>query len=354
MGETLFGLIGMVVFIAAWIWVAGRLKKKGKGFFLRHIAGFVSAWVASLIFSMVLGIAGLLDTDQGNDTPATASQGPDTRGSNEQSTPNDSISSDIGGVYTVLSDDYRGNIKRTVEVTLDHRITRDQLAEIAQVIKSNQAHETERTFISYRLAEQQGGGMYWATTHYNPNLAIQILGTTIEQQAEIEANDTGPQQFPSVEAMFEEFQDYPPERKENFEQLGNDPVHIRVSADTFKADLDDVIHDTNWRAAIYGVYNTLIHTSNDRVIVDAIPVQYEGLMDRDNPQMLNNRRVTLDMTRQDALKAINKLIQVHSIDDVKEATEYGYQWTGAFQNYYYDNLDAFISALRPYCDGACS
>lgn len=363
MGSTLFGLIGFALTIYAWVWAAKKSKNKGRGFLKRHLAGLGAFIAANVILAIIAGILfPASDNDRPADNQSVTSNDPTPAPEETSSAPADVAdtesqseqSADVSELYTVESDDYLGDVKRTVEVTLDHRITESELTQIAKIIRADQRRDTSRTFISYLLAEQHGGGIYWATTHYNPDLDVQILGTTIEQQGEIEANDTGPEQFSSVKAMFEAFQDYPPERKENFEQLGVDPIHIRVSADEFANTPGDVIHDDNWRAAIYGIYNTFIHTSAERVIVDAIPVHYKGLMDRDNPRMLSDRKITLDMTRDQATDAVNALTRIDSIADVKEPTQYGYQWTGSFQNFYYDDLNVFISVLRPYCEGSCS
>ena len=76
--------------------------------------------------------------------------------------------------HYVESDEYTGSFKRTVEVKLADKLTHEQLKAVAEKIKAGEKRKTERTFIGYRLEQQQSPG-YWATTHYNPDLEVRIL-----------------------------------------------------------------------------------------------------------------------------------------------------------------------------------
>lgn len=80
----------------------------------------------------------------------------------------------VSNAYRVESDEYMGSFKRTVEVRLAYKLSLEQLKAVAEKIKAAETRKTERTFIGYTLEEQQSQG-YWATTHYNPDLNVQIL-----------------------------------------------------------------------------------------------------------------------------------------------------------------------------------
>ena len=79
--------------------------------------------------------------------------------------------------YAITSDEHKGNIKRTVEVELPNRTDEKTLSAIAKKIFSMTSEQYERTFIAYRIAGDSNRG-YWATTHFNPNLEIKILGSS--------------------------------------------------------------------------------------------------------------------------------------------------------------------------------
>lgn len=81
--------------------------------------------------------------------------------------------------YRIILDESKGSIKRTVEIELAERTDKETLKTIARKIKSSELGHYERTFIAYRI-KGDNGNTYWATTHYNPDLEIVILGTTKE------------------------------------------------------------------------------------------------------------------------------------------------------------------------------
>lgn len=76
-------------------------------------------------------------------------------------------------IFAVTKDDYMAAIKRTVEVSLSRKATEQELSAIAESIFKARSKDTELTFIGYRIGDTTGG--YWATTHYNPDLKVEIL-----------------------------------------------------------------------------------------------------------------------------------------------------------------------------------
>lgn len=76
-------------------------------------------------------------------------------------------------IFAVTKDDYMAAIKRTVEVSLSREATEQELSAIAESLFKARSKDTERTFIGYRIGGTIGG--YWATTHYNPDLKVEIL-----------------------------------------------------------------------------------------------------------------------------------------------------------------------------------
>lgn len=101
----------------------------------------------------------------------------------------DTQPSQINTNYSILSDESKHNIKRTVEIELPERIDKAELTRIAQYIKASEERSYERTFIGYRI-RGDGSGYYWATTHYNPDLEVIILGATKDEYKSIEKSTT--------------------------------------------------------------------------------------------------------------------------------------------------------------------
>ena len=82
--------------------------------------------------------------------------------------------------FKIIKDELGGfapRIERTVEIELPKRITTNELTEIAQTVYKT---GYKYTLIGYHI-EGERLGFYWATTHYLPNLDVDILGATSEE-----------------------------------------------------------------------------------------------------------------------------------------------------------------------------
>lgn len=109
---------------------------------------------------------------------ATACTSSDSEQENITGTEDDKIveSSATIAEYKILEDVVKRNIKRTVEVELPERLDETELTKLAEHIKGLSNKEVERTFIGYRIAGADPNQAYWATTNYNPNLEVKIMG----------------------------------------------------------------------------------------------------------------------------------------------------------------------------------
>lgn len=87
--------------------------------------------------------------------------------------------------YKITEDTVKGTIKRTVEVELYSRIDEETLRALAEKIHDLSNVEVERTFIGYRVSGDHNNQSYWATTHYNPSLEVNILGESASDYEKI-------------------------------------------------------------------------------------------------------------------------------------------------------------------------
>jgi hypothetical protein len=87
--------------------------------------------------------------------------------------------------YKITEDTVKGNIKRTVEVELPSRTGEETLRALAEKIHDLSNVDVERTFIGYRISGDHKNQSYWATTHYNPGLEINILGESASDYEKI-------------------------------------------------------------------------------------------------------------------------------------------------------------------------
>jgi len=72
-------------------------------------------------------------------------------------------------------------IKKSIDIRIPEQLTESQLREIANYLKRENGNY-ERLFILYYLPDMKIGSGAWASTHYNPDLEINIMG--IDKKAE--------------------------------------------------------------------------------------------------------------------------------------------------------------------------
>ncbi|QDT94253.1 hypothetical protein [Gimesia algae] len=77
--------------------------------------------------------------------------------------------------YTWKEDHSIPGIKRSLVVFLDGKVSEERLREIALELKSKETRSYERTFIVYLLPGMKENEGAWATTHFDPDLKIDIL-----------------------------------------------------------------------------------------------------------------------------------------------------------------------------------
>ncbi|KAF1073317.1 hypothetical protein [Halodesulfovibrio sp. MK-HDV] len=87
--------------------------------------------------------------------------------------------------YRIVDEEMLGTAKRQVDVLLDERISEEELRAIAKKIKAS-AGTFDRTFIGYVIKGEKSSP-YWATTHYNPDLKVVVLGGTKKEIQRLKA-----------------------------------------------------------------------------------------------------------------------------------------------------------------------
>ncbi|NQT17375.1 MAG: hypothetical protein HQ582_31765 [Planctomycetes bacterium] len=91
-----------------------------------------------------------------------------------------SIPKDV--TYTIIEKNIVPGIKRSLDIRLNRKVSQDVLSSIAMELKNSDPNSYERTFIGYYLPDMKVGAGCWATTHFNPNLEVRVLGLTAEQE----------------------------------------------------------------------------------------------------------------------------------------------------------------------------
>ncbi len=87
--------------------------------------------------------------------------------------------------YKIIQEDKLHNIKRSLDIRLNKKVSEETLKKIALHLKASDSVAYERTFITYYLDDMKVGSGAWATTHFNPNLKVVVQGLTVEQEAKV-------------------------------------------------------------------------------------------------------------------------------------------------------------------------
>lgn len=98
----------------------------------------------------------------------------------EGATNGNSIPKDV--TYTIIDKNIVPGIKRSLDIRLNNKVSEKVLRSIAMKLRNADSNSYERTFIGYYLPGMEVNAGYWATTHFNPDLEVRILGLTVEQE----------------------------------------------------------------------------------------------------------------------------------------------------------------------------
>ncbi len=88
--------------------------------------------------------------------------------------------------YQIVNDTSFLNEKRSVDVRLSKRVSKEVLEKLAYKIKDSDSKKYTRTFICYYLPGMQINEGAWATTHFDPDLEVNILGLSVENKEKME------------------------------------------------------------------------------------------------------------------------------------------------------------------------
>ena len=87
-----------------------------------------------------------------------------------------------GITYSIISENEFQYSKHSINVRLNKKVSEQVLHSIATKLKELENKNYEMTFITYYLPDIKVGAGAWATTHFDPDLEIRILGLTSEEE----------------------------------------------------------------------------------------------------------------------------------------------------------------------------
>ena len=87
--------------------------------------------------------------------------------------------------YKIVEANRLGTIKCDLTVRLSKKVSEETLRQLAIELRTKEPKKYDKMFITYYLPGMTIGAGAWATTHFNPNLDVRILGMTIEQERKL-------------------------------------------------------------------------------------------------------------------------------------------------------------------------
>jgi hypothetical protein len=89
--------------------------------------------------------------------------------------------------WALVKAERQANVKASLDVRLADRVTKEKLVAIANELHGFADNKQPRLFIVYYLPDMEIDAGGWATTHFNPNLEVKILGATKDQHEKMVA-----------------------------------------------------------------------------------------------------------------------------------------------------------------------
>ena len=89
--------------------------------------------------------------------------------------------------YEIINASRVPGVQCRLDVRLSRKVGEEALRSIALKLREEESEEYERMFIAYELPGMMPGAGAWATSHFNPDLKVEILGMTIEESAQTPA-----------------------------------------------------------------------------------------------------------------------------------------------------------------------
>lgn len=91
--------------------------------------------------------------------------------------------------YEIINKSSIPGSKLSFDIRLNRRVSQDVLKKLAYKLKNSEDGNYDRTFIGYYLPDMAIDAGYWATSHFKPDLNVEILGTTLDEEQKLKASD---------------------------------------------------------------------------------------------------------------------------------------------------------------------
>ena len=165
--------------------LASRRERSGTGIYLLVAVG--------LLFALVLAFWGFESSVSPTEKPSKGVSVAQEKPTADERMPEANepvraeklprIPSDVN--YSIIDQQIIPGVRRALTIRLNRKVTEEQRRAIALNLKAQDPKNYKRTFMGYLLPGMKDGAGAWATTHFDPNLEVRILGLTLAKEQEL-------------------------------------------------------------------------------------------------------------------------------------------------------------------------
>ena len=87
--------------------------------------------------------------------------------------------------YTIINEETLLDIKTMIDIRLNSEVNEEILYKIANELRGDGRRKYQRVFICYYLPDMEVGTGAWATSHFNPDLDVKILGLSKKEKSQL-------------------------------------------------------------------------------------------------------------------------------------------------------------------------
>jgi len=87
--------------------------------------------------------------------------------------------------YTIINEETLTDIKTMIDIRLESEVDEETLYKIANELREDGRRKYQRVFINYYLPDMEVGSGAWATSHFNLDLDVKILGLSKKEKSQL-------------------------------------------------------------------------------------------------------------------------------------------------------------------------
>lgn len=136
-----------------------------------------------------------------------------------------------------------------------------------------------------------------------------------------------PQQFKTVTALMDEYNDYSNDAG-TFKVISEAPLKIQISPKVFSGDSDTTIEVASYKASVYAAYRTLLQTPAKEVNVTIVPLSFD--LSKHEKRYLKDKKFSFTVTKEKVFKLAHSFAGTANPDEIIGSD--GYEWADNFSS----------------------